>query len=138
MKDSVAPLYEKQTERARALIATTAGMKQYALDRYGVEVKNFFVKPACVDLDKFLPGEKDPSLVKEFGLEDKVVCVYAGKLGGIYFKKEVFDLIKLCHQKWNDSFRFLMLTNAGREEVDEEIKRIGIPGHIVISKFVFS
>ena len=37
-------LEKKQTERARALIATTAGMKQYALDRYGVEVKNFFCK----------------------------------------------------------------------------------------------
>src|SRR6187399_1409459 len=42
-------LERKQTKKAKALIGTTAGMKQYALERYGVEAKNFFVKPACVD-----------------------------------------------------------------------------------------
>src|SRR6185369_1290620 len=35
-------LEKKQTRRAKTLIATTAGMKRYALERYGVEVKNFF------------------------------------------------------------------------------------------------
>ena len=83
-------LEKKQTQRAKALIGTTAGMKQYALEKYGVEVKNFFVKPACVDLEKFSPSEKDSKLLKEFGFENKIVCVYAGKLGGIYFKRRSF------------------------------------------------
>ena len=130
-------LEKKQTQRARALIATTAGMKKYALDRYGIEVRNFFVKPACVDLQKFSPSEKDASLVKDLGFENKIVCVYAGKLGGIYLKEEVFDLIKLCHDRWKDDFRFLMLTNASKEETDAEITRVGLPGNIVVSKFVF-
>ena len=129
-------LEKKQTKVAKALIGTTAGMKGYALDRYGIEIENFFVKPACVDLEKFFPREKDFSLAKELGVEGRVVCVYAGKLGGIYFKKEVFDFIKLCYERWKDDFRFLMLTNAARGEIDEEIKRAGIPAHIVISKFV--
>lgn len=127
----------KQTRQAKALIATTAGMKQYALDRYGVTIKNFFVKPACVDLQKFSPSQKDPSLLNELGFENKIVCVYAGKLGGIYYKKKVFDLIKACYYKWKDDFRFLMLTNASREEIDGEIKRTGLPQHIVVSKFVY-
>lgn len=130
-------LEKKQTLRAKALIATTAGMKQYALDRYGVSVKNFYVKPACVDLKKFSPTEKDPSLVKEFGFENKIVCVYAGKLGGIYLRKEVFDFIKLCHDRWKQNFRFLMLTNAPRQEIDDELKRVGLPGDTVVSRFVF-
>jgi glycosyltransferase involved in cell wall biosynthesis len=130
-------LEKKQTQRARALIATTAGMKKYALSRYGVRVKNFYVKPACVDLQKFSPAEKNPSLLKELGFESKVVCVYAGKLGGIYLKKEVFDFIKVCYDHWKDNFRFLMLTNAPREEINEELKRVGLPGNVVVSKFVF-
>jgi len=130
-------LEKKQTQRAKALIATTAGMKQYALERYGVEVKNFYVKPACVDLEKFFPAEKDASLLNEFGFHNKIVCVYAGKLGGIYFKKEVFDLIRLCYVRWKDDFRFLLLTNANRKEIDEEIKRIGVPEHIVVNKFIY-
>jgi len=130
-------LEAKQTKYAKALIATTAGMKQYAQERYGVMIKRFFVKPACVDLQKFSPSEKDASLLKELGFENKIVCIYAGKLGGIYYKKKVFDLIKMCYNKWKDGFRFLMLTNANRAEIDVEIKRTGIPPHIVVSKFVF-
>ena len=130
-------LEKKQTQRAKAIIATTAGMKQYALEKYGVEVKNFFVKPACVDLEKFSPSEKDPKLLEELGLENKIICVYAGKLGGIYFKKEVFDFIKLCHDHWKNDFRFLMLTSATKKEVNAEVERIKIPGDIVISRFIF-
>lgn len=128
---------KKQTRRAKALIATTSGMKQYALDKYGVKVKNFFVKPACVDLVKFYPREKDEILLKELNLENKIICVYAGKLGGIYLKGEVFDFIKACYERWKDNFRFLILTNASREEINGEATRVGLPGHIVISKFVF-
>lgn len=128
---------KKQTKKALALIGTTAGMRQYALDKFGVTIKNFFVKPACVDLEKFYPKEKDQSLLKELGLEDKVVCVYAGKLGGIYFKEEVFDFIRACYDKWGKGFRFLMLTNALRQEIDVECERTGLPGHVVISKFIF-
>lgn len=141
-KDGVAykilfSLEKKQTRRAKALIATTAGMKQYALDKYGAEIKNFFVKPACVDLVRFSPSAKDSSLLKELDLENKIVCVYAGKLGGIYLKGEIFDFIKACHDHWKDGFRFLILTNASREEINSELQRTGLPGGIVINKFVF-
>ena len=129
-------LEKKQTQSAKVLIGTTAGMKHYALDRYGVEVKNFFVKPACVDLVKFSPAEKDPLLLKELGFENKIVCVYAGKLGGIYLKEEVFDFIKLCYDHWKDDFRFLMLTNAPKEEINTLTQRVDLPGNIVVSKFV--
>jgi glycosyltransferase involved in cell wall biosynthesis len=128
---------KRQTTEAAALVATTAGMRQYALEKFGVKVKNFFVKPACVDMIKFYPREKDAELLRELRFESKVVCVYAGKLGGIYFKKEIFDFIKSCYDHWNDDFRFLMLTNASREEIEEECKRVGLPEYIVINKFVF-
>src|SRR6187455_276254 len=130
-------LEKKQTRRAKVLIATSAGMKQYALDRYGVEVKNFFVKPACVDLEKFSLSEKDSKLLEEFGFKNKIVCVYAGKLGGIYLKEEVFDFIKLCYEHWKDDFRFLMLTNATKEQINTEMQRVHLPESIVESKFVY-
>src|SRR5436190_4218045 len=46
-------LEKKQTRKAKVLIGTTARMKQYALKKYRIEVQNFYVKPACVDLVKF-------------------------------------------------------------------------------------
>src|SRR5688572_6268037 len=130
-------LEKRQTRNAKALIGTTAGMKQYAAEKYDVRVNNFFVKPACVDTEKFSPHEKDKDLLKTLGLENKIVCVYAGKLGGIYFKSEVFDFIKAAHDLWNDNFRFLMLTNASRHEIDTECNRVGLPAEVVINRYVF-
>ena len=130
-------LEKRQTRRAKALIGTTAGMKQYAAEKYGVQAKNFFVKPACVDMQIFFPKEKDKKLLKELGLENKIVCVYAGKLGGIYLKAEVFDFIRVCYDRWKDDFSFLMLTNALRDDIDTECERAGLPKNVVISKFVF-
>lgn len=130
-------LERRQTRLAKALIGTTAGMKRYALERYGVGVKNFFVKPACVDLEKFSLSEKNPALLTEFGFENKIVCVYAGKLGGIYLKAEVFDFVRLCYDHWKDKFRFLLLTNATEGEISPEISRVGIPKNIVVTKFAF-
>jgi glycosyltransferase involved in cell wall biosynthesis len=113
------------------------GMKQYAKEKYGIEIKNHFVKPACVNLQQFFPHEKNAALLKELGLDNKIVCVYAGKLGGIYLKDEVFNFIKACSDYWENNFRFLMLTNATKEEINSEIKKAGIPDDVVISKFVF-
>lgn len=130
-------LEKKQTKKASTLIATTQGMKEYAKRKYGINVKNFFVKPACVDLNKFKLSVKDQELMNELGLSNKIVCVYAGKLGGIYLKKEVFEFIKACYDHWKNEFKFLMLTNASSEEIEKEMERVGLPNETLISKFVF-
>lgn len=126
-----------QTKKASAIIATTEGMREYAANKFKVSVKNLFVKPACVDLVKFYPKEKDPALLNELSLAEKIVCVYAGKLGGIYFKEEVFNFIKACYDHWKDHFRFLMLSNTPPGEIEAECKRVGLPAETVISRFVF-
>jgi hypothetical protein len=129
-------LEKKQTKRAEHLIATSGGMMDYATNKFGISPTSFFVKPACVNMVQFFPRAKDARLLKEFNLESKLVAVYAGKLGGIYFKEEVFDFIKTCYDFWGDSFRFLLLTNSTKEEIDREVQRTGIPRQIVISRFV--
>ena len=85
----------------------------------------------------FYPREKDAELLSLLGLKEKIVCVYAGKLGGIYLKEEVFDFIRACYDHWKDNFRFLMLTNATEAEIASERIRVGLPEEIIISQFVF-
>lgn len=132
-------LEKKQSQRASYFIAAASGMKGYAKKTYDIAIpdERFFVKPACVDLVKFSLQPKDESLIAEYALKDKIVCVYAGKLGGIYLNEEVFDFLAVCYEVWGDSFRFLMLTNATREEVLAQINRVGIPQEIVLQKFVW-
>ncbi len=129
-------LEKRLTKKAAYIIATTAGMKSYALKNYGVELKNFFVKPACINFKDFYPRPKDVILLEKFGLYNKIVCVYAGKLGGTYLKDEVFDFVKACYQFWGDKFRFLMLTEESAEIIQEQIKRIDIPSDVIIRQFV--
>ncbi len=109
-----------QARRASVVIATTTGMLQYAQNKYGFCPPHHFVKPACVDLNQFLkPAIKDSSMLNAWGWQDKIVCVYAGKLGGIYYDKEVFDFLKAGFEFWGDRLRFLFLTNQSRQEVME-------------------
>jgi glycosyltransferase involved in cell wall biosynthesis len=126
-----------QSKSASVIIAATNGMKVYAKGKYGVELKNFFVKPACIDFQHFYPRKKDEQLQNELELTGKLVCVYAGKLGGTYLKDEVFDFIKSCYSYWGDKFRFLMLSSESNEQISKQIKRIQIPAEIVINKFIW-
>ena len=126
-------LFEKlQSQKATCFIATTAAMKEYAKKRFSVDANILYVKPACVDLKKFILREKDEYLMNELNLVGKKICVYAGKLGGIYLKSEVFDFIKVCHQFWGDEFRFLLLTNSTRQDVLIEMNRVELPENAVI------
>lgn len=125
-----------QTHHGSYFIAASKGMFAYASTKYGKKLSNFAVKPACVDLQKFGCANQDPRLAVEFGLEKKIVCVYAGKLGGIYLKDEVFDFILVCYKYWGDKFRFLMLSSAARSEIDSQIRRTNLPGEVIIHKYV--
>ncbi|HMR56280.1 MAG TPA: glycosyltransferase [Cyclobacteriaceae bacterium] len=130
-------LEKLQTRRASTVIAATTGMFQYAQQKYGITIPRYFVKPACVDLDLFQASlSRDERLLSELNLVGKVVCVYAGKLGGIYLREEVFDFFKAATEQWGDSFRVLMLTNHERSEIEWDCAKAGLNSQLVVSRFV--
>ena len=120
-------LEKLQTRRAKAVIGTTSGMLEYAKRNYGDTIRNFYVKPACVDLTLFShpPSQIKSKVLEEWKWTGKIICVYAGKLGGIYLDREVFDFLKAASDYWGDRFRFLFLTNQTREEVMTWCERSG-------------
>ena len=71
--------FEKlQAHRAKHLISISEKMREYAAIKYDHHQQNYFVKPACVNLELFSErNRKNPELLKELGLENKLVCVYA-------------------------------------------------------------
>lgn len=130
-------LERKQTERAFCVISATEGMREYAKRKYHVDIKNFFVKPACVDLKLFSDAVRnDQTLRHQLALEDKIVCVYAGKFGGIYLEDEIFDFIKIASNHWGSIFRFLILTNHSNEEIVRYCNRAGVDMNCVVMKYV--
>src|SRR5204863_4714711 len=125
------------SHKAVHIIASDAGMKEYAKEKYEFDLKDYFIKPACIDFNTFFPRPKNVTLLHALKLTDKIVCVYAGKLGGMYLNEEVFDFVKSCYEHWGDRFRFLLLTPTSDEIVARHMQKIGIPADIVIKRFVF-
>lgn len=126
-----------QSQRARVLIAAAAGMQGYAERKYGVRGKPFHIKPACVDLDRFtVQCRKEPELVKELGLADKFVMVYAGKFGGIYLDQEVFDLFAVAARHWGSRFQVLLLTGHTMEELLPRMRKAGLDPGLFTIRFV--
>lgn len=130
-------LEKKQSKRASCVISATQGMHTYAIEKYGVSLKEFYVKPACVDLNLFSIDQiKDQTLLTSLGLQNKVVCVYAGKFGGIYLDKEVFAFFKSASKYWGDTFRVLLLTSHSDEEIEKFCDHAMLDKKIVIKKFI--
>lgn len=125
--------FEKRMSRkAKTVIALTEEMKNYAKEKYLASFKNYYVKPALVDFNKFdFDKTKDNELVEKYDLKNKKVCVYAGKLGGIYLDDEVFDMFKVMCDYWGENFKILLLTSKNKEEVVQQIKKAGIKKDII-------
>jgi len=141
MRHRALSFFEKrQVRRASKVIATATGMMDYAQKQYGYKIPktDFFVKPACVNLDQFslLSLAEKQQIKKELGFHNKVVAVYAGKLGGIYHDKEVFEFIKEAYDYWKENFIFLMLTSTERPQIELLAKEAGLSPDVVVSKFV--
>lgn len=130
-------LERKQSQHAQTVIALTQEMRKYAKEKYNTTFKHYFVKPALVDLDAF---QWSPSNYKkqrkEHQLTNEVVGIYAGKLGGIYLNEEVFDFIKVASEHWGVNFKFFLLTDTDKKEVDKLLTIKGIPSDCVHVKFV--
>ncbi len=130
-------LEKLQAKNANTLIFAADGMQEYIKSKYNHIATNFYVKPACVDFTLFnSTNTKNTLLLNELSLCNKIVAVYAGKFGGIYLDKEVFEFIKQCIKHWGDSFRFLLLSNIADEELSSWLKTYSIEPKYVVKKFV--
>lgn len=130
--------FEKlQTKRAKYLIATTNGMIDYAKEKYLHSKQNFFIKPACVNLELFSKKNiKNKTLIEKYNLKNKLICVYAGKFGGIYLEKEVFDFLKVAEDYWGDKFIAIILSSQSESEIELLRTQSGLKKETILHEFV--
>jgi glycosyltransferase involved in cell wall biosynthesis len=131
-------LEKLQIKKADYLIFAAKGMDKYISGKYKLNISDYFVKPACIDLNMFSENLiKDTQLLKRLGLDDKIVCVYAGKFGGFYLEDETFEFIKQCEEYWGkDKFRFLLLSNTTDEYLESKRLKYAIDKQTTIKLFV--
>jgi glycosyltransferase involved in cell wall biosynthesis len=131
-------LLEKlQYKRAAKVITAAPGMDEQAEKVYGIQRSDCFVKPACIDLEAFnLSKKKNARLLKELGLENKLVCVYAGKFGGLYLAQETFDFLRAAREYFGNTFRVLLLSGHSEEEILAYCRQSGLERDIIVKRFV--
>lgn len=131
---------KKMTHHAKYLIATTEKMiTEYAVNRYSFnpDKNNWFVKPACVNLELFKPdNNKRFNLRKKLNLENKIIGIYAGKFGGIYLENEVFEWIQCAVQYWGDKFRLIVLSSHSEDYILHNCQKHNIESKYILLKFV--
>ena len=130
-------LERAMAHHAQALIAAAPAMTKYGEQKYVLHRGALPVKPACVDLDRFHPRHRgNEALRRELGLQDKIVCVCAGKFGGIYLEDEVFTLLAAAYAQWGDRFRVLLLTSHAPETLATWAARAHVPAACMVVRFV--
>jgi glycosyltransferase involved in cell wall biosynthesis len=131
-------LFEKLSiKHAKAAICVTPTMPAYVKERYGIELSNYYYKPACIDLPKFNISKKATEQLKsELGISSEVVCTYVGKFGDLYLEDEVFDFFSVCSNYWNGNFKVLLLTNQSESYLKEKADKYNFPYYSIIKKFV--
>lgn len=126
-----------QSRRAVAVVAAAPAMREYAKTKYGAEFERFFVKPACVDLRHFSRDGIDVAALREQkGLKDMVVCVYAGKTGGTYLEREIFDFFKAASDRWKGRFKALFLSSDDPDLLRTYCEQSGFDPSGLIHSFV--
>lgn len=126
-----------QTKRAEVCVGLTTKTPDYALKTYGVKIKEYFTKPACVDFELFSSSlKKDFSLINEPNDCDKVICIYAGKIGGIYLEKEIFEFFQACNQYWKGNFKAVLLSNSNKDIIEKYAAQFGINDGTIFHKEV--
>lgn len=130
-------LEKKQSKRAKTVLALTTGMEAYAANKYTASFQNYYIKPALVNLEKFKYNpEIYSSKRSELNLNDKIVCLYAGKLGGIYLDEEVFDFFKIATEYWKNKIKIYLLTSTNQQTINDYIKKKSIDPNCIEAKFV--
>lgn len=109
-----------QSKHALAVLSAAEGMRDYSALHYGCIPAVFLVKPAGVDIETFHPAENHAA-------KNDIVCVYAGKFGGIYLDIEVFRLFAAARQFWGPRFRVLLLSDASSALVNRYCAETGVP-----------
>ncbi len=126
-----------QSRRARAVLATTEGMREYAAKTYGHVPGVFIARPACVDVNQFSYTQPLTRTRADMGFgDDDIVCVYAGKIGGIYLKQEIFDFFAACVAHWGDRFRVIMLSDLSAREMEVLAAHAQLDSHTIHLAFV--
>ncbi|MDE3840168.1 glycosyltransferase WbuB [Bacillus methanolicus] len=127
-------LYKKSWKIATA----TEGIKEYMI-RKGKNEKDVFLLPNGVNTDTFHPMPKDEELLKEIGIENKKVFMYAGTLGYAQGLDSVLKAAALLKEREPDAHFLFVGDGQEREKLlklkeDLKLDNVTFYGSVPVSE----
>lgn len=117
--------YERLAEKRAEYLLT--GTTHYAKVLREKGLKNVYRAPSCVDQTIFdFQSESRERIRKELGVQDRKVLIYAGKFGGLYYKKQTARFCAGLMQE-DAEFFFIILTPQPLEEIAALFDAEGVP-----------
>ncbi len=143
----------EQLNEAEALMPVTENYR-LALIEKGVSAEKLDVIPCCVPLEVFAPNPaKREDIRSQLNAEGKIIGVYAGKFGGIYYQEEAFEIFSFAFDFFGKDFFLMILTPDDPEMVkahcrkkELDMKRVftakvpyaKVPAYLSAADFAFS
>ena len=125
------PRLVKRAERwlcrsADGVVMLTERARDTLFDEASARARPIEVIPCCVDLSRFTASSLDRDRVRcELGVTGRVVCVYAGSLGGAYVPAETAAFVAAARAADPRVFA-LVLTSSEPASIAGELDRAGL------------
>ncbi len=131
-------LEKMQIKKANAVLIHNEGMVSYIKEKYNINLTRYFIRTNFVNLNILFPTPEKINLLKsELAIKaNEIICIYTGKIGGIYLDNELFAFIKIAEQYWENRFKMILLTDTDPVLLDKFILLNKIKSSSIISKFV--
>ena len=114
--------------RASLVNAVTHGIRETLICKKDISPKKITFMPNGVDTSLFAPGDPDPHLAAELGIEGKCLIVYAGTIGLAQGLDVVLDAMRIVVIQRPEVMLIMMGDGSDRKRLEDRVRKEGITG----------
>ena len=126
--------------RTVRFVDTYMAVSRHSAEKFGAWSKTamdrFFILPNCVDLEHFLPGERDPKLIERYSLESTKVIMTVGRLGYEERYKGFDEVIEVLPQLIAvfPNLKYMIVGDGpDRKRLEIKAKTSGVSGYVIFT-----
>ena len=113
--------------RADHIVAVTAGIRDYLVERRSVQADRIDVVPAAVDVAAFRPMPPPPGLRERLGTEGRFVVAYVGTLGAAHGLDLVLEAATILKQRDPEVLFLMVGEGAERRRFAARVRDLALP-----------